>query len=229
MKNSPFGHPAWIEIDLVQFKKNIAYIKKFIGSKTKFCLPVKANAYGHGLIPIAQAAAQAGVDYLGVSCLQEGALLRQANIKLPILVFGAIHTEQIKELIHYGLEFTIASLFKAKMVKDICEGLNKTVKVHLEIDTGMLRTGVRVTTGIEVLNFLKKHSCFKVKGIYSHLATADDLKNDFTLRQIELFKNFIADCELDKKSDYICHLANSAGLINFPTSHFEMVRPGLLA
>src|SRR5438034_974479 len=99
----PLSHPAWVEIDLNQFKKNIQLVQQHIG-KSKFCLPIKANAYGHGIIPIAKAAVDAGVDYLGVSCLQEGATLRQAGIKIPIFVMGAIHEEQIEELLNQQLE-----------------------------------------------------------------------------------------------------------------------------
>src|SRR5579864_3864095 len=91
-------HPTWIEVDLTQFRQNLAIIRGHIG-KAKLCLPVKANAYGHGLIGIAKAAAEAGVDYLGVSCLQEGMILRGAGVHIPVFVFGAIHESQIEDLV----------------------------------------------------------------------------------------------------------------------------------
>lgn len=228
MAQSPFGHPAWIEIDLVQFKKNIQAIKAYIG-EVKFCLPIKANAYGHGLLPIAHAAVAAGVDYLGVSCLQEGALLRQSGIRIPILVFGAIHQEQIPELIEYDLEFSIASCLKAKMVLEICEALKKNVKVHLEIDTGMQRTGVRIETAKDLLKFLASHSHFEVVGIYSHFANADIPDNPFTQRQIHQFKAFVEEFIGSPQKKILCHLANSGGVVHFRDSYFDMVRPGLLA
>ncbi|HVX01038.1 MAG TPA: alanine racemase, partial [Candidatus Babeliaceae bacterium] len=143
--NPPYGHPAWIEIDLQQFKQNIFAIRRWVG-KSLICLPVKANAYGHGLVPIAQAAVQAGVNYLGVSCLQEGAILRQAGITIPIMVFGAIHEEQMPELLYYDLECTISSLLKAQCMAKKCLQLKKICKVHIEVDTGMRRTGVRPET-----------------------------------------------------------------------------------
>ena len=228
MLKSAFGHPAWIEIDLIQFKKNIIKIKEHIGY-TQLCIPVKANAYGHGLIPVAQAASQVGVDYLAVSCLQEGALLRQAGIQIPILVLGAIHLEQIPGLIHYGLEFTIDSIFKAKMVADICEKLKKSVKVHLEIDTGMNRTGVHIKSALDVLAFIDMCPCFELVGVYSHFAMVDDPENPFTQQQIQIFKKFTEEYVINKNRKIICHIANSGGVVHFPDSYMSMVRPGILA
>src|ERR1700722_13076679 len=104
--NTPLqmAHPSWIEIDLEQFRKNISIIRAHVG-KTLFCLPVKANAYGHGLCQIGRAAEEASLDYLGVAHLQEGVKLREAGVRLPILVLGAIHEDQILDLIQFNLEF----------------------------------------------------------------------------------------------------------------------------
>lgn len=228
-RDVPFNHPAWIEIDLKQFKKNLAIIKNYIGPQVKFCLPVKANAYGHGLIEIARAAAEQNIDYLGVSCLQEGILLRQADVNLPILVFGAIHANQVEELVKYDLDFTISSKYKAQMVADECAKINKPVKVHLELDTGMHRTGVRVDTAGEVLEYLQSNKYFNLEGVYSHLATADNPNNNFALQQINKFTDFLVKYNLINNPKIICHLSNSAGIIYFPQANLNMVRPGLLA
>ncbi|HSX19797.1 MAG TPA: alanine racemase [Gammaproteobacteria bacterium] len=222
----PFNHPAWVEVNLAQFKQNIKIIKNFIGPNKKFCLPIKANAYGHGLVNIAHAACEEGIDYLGVACLQEGKLLRAANIQVPILVFGAIHIEQVPDLIAHDLEFTIASHYKARMVAEACKQLDKTVKVHLELDTGMQRTGVRPSTAPSVLDFMAEQECFEIKGIYSHFATADDLEHPFAQTQIAVFRDFVQQHRFLDNPHVICHLANSAGVAAFPESHFDMVRPG---
>lgn len=226
MLELPLNHPAWIEIDVAQFKCNLRLIRQHLAPQVKVCLPVKANAYGHGLVNISQAAVDEGIDYLGVSCLQEGKILRQANIKIPILVFGAIHVEQIHELIEYDLEFTIASHYKARLVADVCAKLNKTVKVHLEVDTGMQRTGVRTKTAPEVLEYLNAEKCFILKGIYSHLATADDPDHPFSARQVQEFRDFLRQYHFLDNPNIICHLANSSGVACLPESHLDMVRPG---
>lgn len=223
------NHPAWIEINIAQFKHNLAVLQQHIGPNTKLCIPVKANAYGHGLIEMAKAAVDANVDYLAVSCLQEGIILRQAGINIQILVLGAIHIEQIPELIQYDLEFTIASHYKARLVSDICKELQKTVKVHLEIDTGMQRTGVRVDTAPAVLDYMNKENCFIVRGVYSHLATSDVPEHPFSKLQIQEFTEFVKESGLLNNPDVLCHLASSAGMACHPETHFDMVRPGLIA
>ncbi len=228
MQFTPFSHPAWIEVDLVKFKQNIFNIKKYIGHDVKLCLPIKANAYGHGLVEIARAASTC-VDYLAVSCLQEGIMLRLANVNIPILVLGAIHIEQITDLIKYDLEFTISSKYKAQLVIDECIKLNSIANIHLEIDTGMNRTGIRVSSAYETIEFIHTHPCLKIKGIYSHLASADTAEDEFNLIQINKFINFVQQLNLKQNGNILFHLANSAGTIYFSQTHLDMVRPGLLA
>lgn len=218
-------HPTWIEIDLKQFKKNVISIKNRL-KKTKFCLPVKANAYGHGLYTMSKTAQDLGVDYLAVSFLSEGQFLREKGIKIPILVLGAIHEMQIENLIKFDLEFTISSLFKAQIVASYCEKLKKKCSIHIEIDTGMHRTGIRPSTLPSLLNFIQTKSCFILKGIYSHFATADLQDDKFTLKQIEDFQKVVSAVN---DNSIIFHLANSAGICYFPSSFLQMARPGLLA
>lgn len=219
------AHPAWVEIDLKQFRKNIEAIRKKIGERL-FCLPVKANAYGHGLVEMSLAAQEAGVDYLGVSCLKEGAALRHQGISLPIFVFGAIHEDQISDLIELGLEFSLSSKFKAELAAKECARLKKKCRVHLEVETGMHRTGVRPETAVELFDWVSKSIWFEIVGIYSHLATSDQPNHPFVFEQIEKF------CNLQKiigKRKLYWHLANSGGVLYYPESRFDMVRPGLLS
>jgi alanine racemase len=218
-------HPAWIEIDLAQFRKNIALIRSQIGS-CLFCLPVKANAYGHGLCPIGKAAQEAGVDYLAVAHLQEGIKLRQADIDIPILVLGAIHEDQIADLLAFNLDISISSKLKADFVATTCSKLGKTCRVHLEIDTGMQRTGVRPATAKILFPYLQNLSSLQIVGIYSHLATADHPHDPFAHRQIETFITFLKD-PMFQQLPLIRHLANSGGMLHYPDSHLDMVRPSL--
>ena len=221
-----YPHPSWIEIDLDQFKKNIALVRQYIGS-TLYCLPIKANAYGHGLCTIGKIAEASGVDYLAVAHLQEGIALREVGVQIPILVLGAIHEDQIPDLIHFSLEFTISSQFKADLVAKIATKLKKTCRIHLEVDTGMQRTGVRCTTARTLFQYLQKHRCFEIIGIYSHLATADSPDDPSALDQIDNFRSLLSD-PLFQSIPLIRHLANSGGTLFFPQSHLDMVRPSLL-
>lgn len=221
------AHPTWVEIDLSKFKKNLSLIKKFAGN-SRFCLVVKANAYGHGLAHMGKAAQEGGVDYLAVAHLKEGIELRTEGITLPILVLGAIHEDQIEDLIAYDLEFTISSKFKADLVATVCKKIGKSCKVHIEVDTGMQRTGVRPTTALSLFAHLVSLGCFEIVGIYSHLATADVPNDPHAKAQIGSFRELMSHKTFASRS-LIKHIANTGGLIFYPESHMDMVRPSLLA
>lgn len=217
-------HPSWIEIDLQQFRSNLMAVRKKIGSRL-LCLTVKSNAYGHGLYEISRAAQETGVDYLGVSCLKEGAALRLAGITLPIFVFGAIHEDQINGLIEWDLEFSVSSRYKGELAAKMCADLGKTCRVHIEIDTGMQRTGMRPETAVNLLSWLQNVPSIEVVGIYSHLATADFPDHPFAFKQIEKMHQLANQLGRGK---WIWHLANSGGVAFYPDSYFDMVRPGLM-
>lgn len=225
MKES-YPHPAQIEIDLVQFKKNVSLVKQYLG-ETKFCLPVKANAYGHGLIEMSKAAEEAGVDMLAVAHLHEGMMLRRSGIKVPILVLGAFHEDQVLDLIQYDLQFTISSRYKADLVHARHGSEKKKCLVHLELDTGMQRTGVRESSLPHLYQHVKSLSCFDVVGIYSHLAVADEKEHPFNEEQQNRFQE-VMNHPLFKGEPLLWHIANSSGIVNFPNLHLQMARPALI-
>ncbi len=164
------------------------------------------------------------MDYLAVSCLKEGVALRLAGVSLPILVLGAIHEDQIQGLIEWNLEFTISSKLKADLVLEACLRIGKSCKVHLEVDTGMRRTGVRPETAMHLLPWLMGQKELNVVGVYSHFATGDQPNHPYAKEQIRQFSQ-LKSCF---GKDLIWHLANSGGVALYPESHFDMVRPGLL-
>ncbi|MFA6037121.1 MAG: alanine racemase [Legionellales bacterium] len=222
-----YSHATWIEIDLARFQANLQIIRKAIGPKVKLCFPVKANAYGHGIAKMSLAA-QHLVDYFGVSCLQEGMQLRALGIKTPIIMLGAVDVDQMSDAIAHDIILTIASLYKAQKASEAATALNKIARVHLEIETGMQRTGMRIETAQQVVQHVVADPMLSLEGIYSHFATADKPNDPNTLAQIKTFAEFIQPL----KAQYphlICHLANSDGVIYYPQSYFDMVRPGILA
>jgi alanine racemase len=220
--SSSTAHPSWIEVDFDQFQKNLTAVRRRIGSRL-LCLPVKANAYGHGLVAVSLAAEEMGVDMLAVSCLKEGVQLRQAGIRKPILVFGAIHEDQVDDLIDHDLEFSISSHFKADLVAHKIG--SRRCRVHLEVDTGMHRTGVRPATALTLFEKLSRNKAFEIAGVYSHLATADGPDDPFAKEQIQTFQTLRGQIG---EEGMIWHLANSGGVYFYPESYFDMVRPGLL-
>lgn len=219
-------HPAWIEIDLDQFRRNLRIIKNIIGN-ARLCVPIKANAYGHGLVKIAEAAAREQVDYLAVAHVQEAIILREASIQTPILVLGAIHEDQIADLLRYDLEFSLSSAYKARLVAAWCEKYRTRANVHLEVDTGMRRTGMRPDTAAQLYAELKSNPWFHVVGIYSHLATGNSATDVVALAQIGAFFSMLAQPPF-RGENLIRHLANSSATQFLRASYFDMVRPALL-
>ncbi len=215
-----------IEIDTKQFITNLQAIRNKV-SKVKICLPLKANAYGHGILQMAQVAIPY-VDYLAVAFVEEGQLLRDNGITIPVLVFGAFGSEDVPGLVDNKLEITISSIFKAKQIADYCRQIGKKAKVHIKVDTGMNRIGVRVETAPELLKYVLSLSELELVGVYSHLATADEDDNSFTLEQINKFRQ-IANLAKSLKPNVVCHLANSAGVCYYRDSYFDMVRPGIMS
>ena len=223
--NIPY-HPSRLEINVDQLKKNIGIIRKYL-KNTLYCFPVKANAYGHGMDIVSKAAEESNVDFLAVACLREGIALREFGIKIPIIVFGAFHEHQIESFIDHDLQFTISSLLKAQWVLEKCNAMQKKCSIHLEVDTGIQRTGVRPSTAMTLLDFINSQSCFNLVGIYSHFATADSPNDPFAYEQIQEF-NKLSSHPIFKNKNIIWHLANSGGTAYYPESHFNMVRPSLL-
>lgn len=221
-------HYNTIEINCQQFIRNIQVLKSYVADSrqnVKFCLPVKANAYGHGLVEIAKIT-ETHVDYFAVASLDEGSILRQNGIVKPILVFGAFADDQVAGLIEYNLEITVSSLYKAQVVTQYCKQNGIKAMVHLKIDTGMNRVGVRVESAKSLIDFVVNQKELKLVGIYSHLANSDYGNDDFTFKQIEQFKHVVKYVK-SIDNNIICHIANSGGVRFYPDSYFDMVRPGI--
>lgn len=213
----------WIEINLHQFQRNISLIKKFV-HPALYCLPIKANAYGHGIVEIAKAAHE--VDYFAVSSLEEGIVLRKANIHQPILVLGAFLEEQIESLVEYNLEFSVSSLYKLKLIEQALAHSEKKALVHLKVETGMQRVGARPQTALEIYHQIKCSSCVLLKGIYSHLAHSGEADQLFIENQTRIFRTFLS--QVDCKG-ILCHLLNSGNVLHPFCEKFDMVRVGLLS
>jgi alanine racemase len=191
---------------------------------------IKADAYGHGMIPIAQALTQEGVTGLGVSFLEEGVAMRRAGIPGRILVTGGIVNAQIDHFLQYDLEMTASSVTKAQAISEAAVRLGVLAKVHAKVDTGIGRIGVNWEQAESFFQILASLPGLDVVGIYSHLATAEDLTGegyDFTREQIRRFRTCLEAahrCGLDPP---LIHLANTAGLLNHPDARFTLTRPGI--
>lgn len=219
-------HPTKIIIDTAKLIQNINNIKAKVGNR-KFCLPVKANAYGHGLVKTS-VAVEKHVDYLAVACLNEALQLKQAGIKKPILIFGSFDREQASYIVDNNFEVTVTSLEKAKLLSEYCSLSNSTCKVHLKIDTGMNRVGALISEARELIDYAINNQYLVLVGVYSHLASSDSPNHAITKMQIERF-NAIVQYVKSVDNNIICHLANSGAVTYHPDAYFDMVRPGILS
>lgn len=223
--NSDFSR---LEIDLGGCLENYRYFRSKLSDSTKLLVLVKANAYGHGAVEFASMMEKAGANYLAVAYPVEGMELRQAGIKLPMMVLTA-GTDSFNQIINYGLEPGIPNMYSLKVLCDVLKDRGVTdFPIHIKLDTGMHRLGFMTEEIAELCEYLKDCRYVKVKSVYSHLAAADDPEcDDFTLEQIRLYKSN-ADV-LSESLGYrpMYHVLNSAGIERFPQYQFDMVRLGI--
>jgi alanine racemase len=217
------------EIDLKSLRDNYDGIKKHVTGSVKIIGIVKANAYGHGLVEIAQALMSFGIDYLGVGFLEEGIVLRQNGINIPILVLGGVLGSQIREFIQNDLEITVSSLEIAERIEhEVPQHNRKKARVHLKIDTGMERIGVHSENAPQFIERACRMPHLEVVGVYSHLASADEKDKAFTHYQLDRFQSVIKKIKSMGIEIPHIHLANSGALLDMPETYFSMVRPGIM-
>ena len=224
---------TWAEIDLSVFKNNIKAVRKITGDGVHILLPVKADAYGHGILEIARLVESDNLArMLGVASIDEGILLRQAGITIPILILSLfLPDEDMSEYaLKYDLRATVADLRSAESLSKAASRLKKTAIVHIKIDTGMGRIGCFPGEAAEIAKKTVELPGLKLEGAYSHLPSADEPdQRKFTENQINLFKNTLENIERSGIKIPLKHIANSAGTTNFPESHMDMVRPGIFS
>lgn len=218
--------PTRIDIDLAAFAGNHAAIRAHVGVPVMAI--VKANAYGHGLVPMSRALEAQGVEQLGVAFVEEGVALRRAGIRTPILVLGGVFGSQLGQYLDHDLEITVSSLDKLRQVEAAAAARGRRAVVHLKIDTGMERIGVHSYSAGPFIEAATASKWCEIKGVYSHLACADDPASPMTAMQLERFLEACAHFERIGAPMPIRHLANSGGVLHFPETWLDMVRPGIL-
>lgn len=219
--------PTRVEVDLGRLRGNLAAIQAHVGG-AKVMAVVKANAYGHGLVPVAQALVAAGADSLGVALLEEALILRQSGVTAPILVFGGIAETQIPLFIRHDLTLTAPSLDKLKLIDDAAAAMGVRARVHLKIDTGMERLGIHFYSAEALLEASLRAQHVQVEGIYSHFANADAADLSHARLQLERFQEVLRFYERRSLPTPQRHIANSGGILQLPESHLDLVRPGIM-
>jgi alanine racemase len=213
--------PTWTEIDLDAILSNYLEIKRIV-SGAEVMAVVKADAYGHGASVIARALEQANVAFLATATPAEAVQLRQAAISVPILVLSGMTAEQLPLLRHHDFIPTIYDREFLTHLNEFAKRHRRSITVHLKVDTGMGRLGLAAEEAADMLR--NPYPYIKIEGVFTHFATADLLDDSFTIEQLNQFARFVGDFPGIKW----VHAANSAAVLNYPQSHFGLVRPGLL-
>ncbi len=217
--------PTRIHVDLDALTHNLHALQTRAGAPVMGI--VKANAYGHGLVPVALHLEAQGIAQLGVAFVEEGIALRQAGVRIPILVMGGIFGPQVAQFLAHDLEITVSSLGKLRQVEAAAEALGRKATIHLKIDTGMERIGVHSYSAGPFIEAAVASPWCELKGVYSHLACADDPASPMTALQLERFLDACAHFERIGAPLPLRHLANSGGILHFPETALDMVRPGI--
>ena len=225
--NKEFYRPTWAEINLNNIAYNINSIRKFISPQTQILAIVKADAYGHGIIPVSKKLVSLGINYLGVAALDEAIILRKAGIKCDILILGGIFPQDAEIVIKYNLSQALFSRELAYALNLAASKKKKKARVHIKVDTGMGRLGIWHTDAFSFINQLRKMKFLNIEGVFTHLSSADT-DSKFSEGQINTFTALLHKLEASGIQIPLKHAANSLGLLDFRDSHFNLVRPGII-
>lgn len=221
------GRPAWAEIDLDAIQHNVRQLRLLVGRRVELMAVVKANAYGHGVVPVAEAVLEAGADRLGVAVVDEGVQLRRAGITRPILVLGHVPPWQADDVLNCDLTVTVNSWQTALALSARAAALGKVAVVHVKVDTGLGRYGLLPE---EVLGFVRGLCSLpnlRLEGVWTHFASADERDKSFTHRQLSVYLETVRLLEEVGIHIPCRHAANSAATLEMPETHLDMVRCGI--
>ncbi len=221
----PDGVVTWAEINLDAIAHNVQEIKKFVGKQTEIIASVKANAYGHGLRPVARTALEAGATRLAVHRIQAGVALREAGITAPILLLGHIPPSGIDLVLQNHITPTLVDWETAQALSNRA---TEPVRVHIKIDTGMSRYGLEPEKALNFVHYISTLPHLVIEGIFSHFATADEADHTPASAQLTRFTYILDQLKHEGYTIPIPHFCNSAAIVTIPEAHMAAVRPGLL-
>jgi len=221
--------PVWAEIDLDAVRHNARLLKRVSGGAA-LCAVVKADAYGHGAVPIAMAALEGGASWLGVAVVEEGVELRRAGVDAPILVLSEPPPDAMREAVAYGLIPTVYSAGGIAAADAAAASYRRAIDVHLKVDTGMHRVGADPEGIVALARAVSSAGSLRVGSVWTHLAVAEGMgaeDRSFTLSQIRLYDEVLSSLSDAGIEVPMRHAANSAGALVHPESRYDMIRCGI--
>lgn len=219
--------PTRAIVDLDRIRHNVRALRARTESGVRQMAVVKADGYGHGAVPVARAALEAGAEWLGVALVEEGVELRRAGIGAPTLVLGAAFPDEAEEAVTHGLSITVCTREAAAALDGAAASAGTRARVHVKVDTGMGRVGLPPGDAVEYVTWLSGLPHLEVEGVLSHFAAADEPDLTFSRRQLKLFRGVLDALAARGLNPPLRHLANTAGTMVLPESHFDLVRNGI--
>jgi len=218
--------PTHLEVDLDRLSANLAALRARVDG-TPVMPILKANAYGHGLVPVARRMQEEGVPYLGVAYLEEAIRLRRAGVSVPILVMGGILGDQIPAYLDHDLTLTASSIDKLRAIDEVAAARGGRARVHLKVDTGMERIGMHWYSAGGLVEASLRCDHVQVEGLFSHLANSDQADGRSVREQVARFEEVLDHYRRRGLPPPMCHLANSAAVLQHPSTRYDMVRLGI--
>lgn len=221
--------PVWAEINLDHLAHNIQEVKRSVNKDALVTAVIKADGYGHGAVEIAETLLQNGADRLAVATLSEAIELRRVYKTVPILVLGYTPETSAEEVLLNDIIQTVYSQEQAEVFSKTAVDLDKELKIHIKIDTGMSRLGLQPDIAtVEIIKKIAHMPKIILEGIFTHFAVADEVDKNFTYGQYKRFKDLCDSLEEQGISIPIKHVSNSAAIIDLPDMNLDMVRAGIM-
>ncbi|MGC8787013.1 MAG: alanine racemase [Anaerolineae bacterium] len=222
------NHVCWAEIDLDAIAYNTRQLKKHVGEHAELAAVVKANAYGHGALPVAQTVLQNGATRLAVARVDEGILLRRGGVIAPILVMGYATTGQAEDIVRHRLTPTVNTLELAYALSAAVKAQNAPpLPVHVKVDTGLGRFGLLPEEVLDFTRALLSVPNLTLEGCWTHFASADEADQSYTYHQFAVYNQVLRQLEDAGIRIPLKHVANSAATLSLPETHLDMVRCGI--
>jgi len=218
---------TWAEVDLDAIAHNAAMLKARAGGRAELMVTVKANAYGHGTVPVARAALEGGATRLAVARTLEGVELRQAGLTAPILIMGYTLPAEARRIIRWNLTPTVNTWEQAEALSAAAKEAGKVVLIHVKVDTGMGRFGLLPGEAVDFVRAISRLPGLHLEGLYTHFAIADAADKTYTRHQFETYMDVVAQLEAAGFSFPLKHVANSATTLDLPEMALDMVRCGI--
>lgn len=220
--------PAWVEVDLGKLRANFKLIQQDKPQDVALCAVVKDEAYGHGAVAVARVAVECQGAMLAVSTLDEALHLREEGIQAPILMLGERTDDELPWCVQHQLQCIVTRPETVLQLERLARAAGQPASVHVKIDTGMSRYGVRWTEAIPLLEQVRRHEWISLEGVLSHFCMSDETDKTFALLQLGRFQEVLDHMRARSIPVRYRHLCNSGGFLDLPQAHFDMVRLGIL-